>query len=396
MSDEAWFPHGDLPRNIAAFAAELRVLGFAVGPGETIDMLRALDAIELADRGAVEQGLLLVCCAGADEVEPFREAFERFFSPAPLGARQRLQPGEIGVLVREPASGPDQPTEARPDARDADPDEGAGGTASGERELVDDDAGAEPAAGISASRFSPLAGESAPPILDAGAVERLRPAAARLIARVCIGRSRRYRPVPRGPRFDFRRTLRASLQTGGEIAHPHWLGRPPRNPRFVVIVDGSRSMSVHAEPVLAFASALVKRTRRAEAFVFSTELCRVTDALRDGTVPPLAEAWGGGTRIGDSLATLLRAHGTRCLGTQTLVLIASDGLDVGDVPVLRDAMRELHRRSAGIVWLNPLLETPGYEPSAAGMRAALPYVSTFAWADDPAGFARLAETVTLR
>ena len=163
-----------------------------------------------------------------------------------------------------------------------------------------------------------------------------------------------------------------------------------------MIVDGSRSMSVHAEPVLAFASALVKRTRRAEAFVFSTELCRVTDALRDGTVPPLAEAWGGGTRIGDSLATLLRAHGTRCLGTQTLVLIASDGLDVGDVPVLRDAMRELHRRSAGIVWLNPLLETPGYEPSAAGMRAALPYVSTFAWADDPAGVARLAETVTLR
>ena len=59
-------------------------------------------------------------------------------------------------------------------------------------------------------------------------------------------------------------------------------------------------------------------------------------------------------------------------------------------------MRELHRRAAGIVWLNPLLETPGYEPSAAGMRAALPYVSTFAWAGDPAGFARLAETVALR
>ena len=36
------------------------------------------------------------------------------------------------------------------------------------------------------------------------------------------------------------------------------------------------------------------------------------------------------------------------------------------------------------------------EQSAAGMRAALPYVSTFAWAGDPAGFARLAETVALR
>ena len=393
---DAWFPHGDLPANIAAFAAELRGFGFAVGPGETIDMLRALDAIEIADRRSVEESLSLVCCACAEQVEPFREAFERFFSPAPLGTQQRNQPGEVGVLMRERTAETEEPTDLRPEERDEDPEEGEGGPAGGEQELVDGEGGAEPAAGLSASRFSPLAGEGAPPTLDADAVERLRPAAARLITRVRIGRSRRYRPVPRGARFDFRRTLRASLQTGGEIAHPHWLGHPPRNPRFVVIVDGSRSMSVHAEPMLAFAAALIGRTRRAEAFVFSTELRCVTDALRAGSVPPLAEAWGGGTRIGDSLAAFLRLYGARCLGTQTLALIASDGLDVGDVPVLRDAMRELHRRSAGIVWLNPLLETPGYEPSAAGMRAALPYVSTFAWADDPAGFSRLAETVAMR
>jgi len=64
--------------------------------------------------------------------------------------------------------------------------------------------------------------------------------------------------------------------------------------------------------------------------------------------------------------------------------------------VLRDAMRELHRRSAGVVWLNPLLETEGYEPTASGMRAARPYVTTFTSVNDPSGFARLSGMIRLR
>jgi uncharacterized protein with von Willebrand factor type A (vWA) domain len=64
--------------------------------------------------------------------------------------------------------------------------------------------------------------------------------------------------------------------------------------------------------------------------------------------------------------------------------------------MLRDAMRELHRRSAGVVWLNPLLETEGYEPTAVGMSAALPYVTTFTSINDQAGLARLSRLVRLR
>jgi len=78
------------------------------------------------------------------------------------------------------------------------------------------------------------------------------------------------------------------------------------------------------------------------------------------------------------------------------VMIASDGLDVGVPDMLRDAMRELHRRSAGVVWLNPLLETEGYEPTAVGMSAALPYVTTFTSINDQAGLARLSRLVHLR
>jgi uncharacterized protein with von Willebrand factor type A (vWA) domain len=59
-------------------------------------------------------------------------------------------------------------------------------------------------------------------------------------------------------------------------------------------------------------------------------------------------------------------------------------------------MRDLHRRSAGVVWLNPLLLTPGYEPTARGMKAARPYISTFASVDDAASLARLSRVVRLR
>jgi uncharacterized protein with von Willebrand factor type A (vWA) domain len=76
-------------------------------------------------------------------------------------------------------------------------------------------------------------------------------------------------------------------------------------------------------------------------------------------------------------------------------MIVSDGLDVGEVKILHDAMRELHRRSAGIIWLNPLIETPRYEPTATGMRIARPYVDTFACANDHISFARLARSIRL-
>jgi uncharacterized protein with von Willebrand factor type A (vWA) domain len=59
-------------------------------------------------------------------------------------------------------------------------------------------------------------------------------------------------------------------------------------------------------------------------------------------------------------------------------------------------MHTLARRCAGIVWLNPLADTPGYEPTAAGMRAARPLVSTFASVNDVDGFMRLVRAVRVR
>ena len=100
--------------------------------------------------------------------------------------------------------------------------------------------------------------------------------------------------------------------------------------------------------------------------------------------------WGGGTSIGESLRALLRRHGDRHVGAGTLVVSVSDGLDVGAPEALRESMRRLHSRAAGVVWLNPLLETPGYRPASRGMVAARPFITTFASVHMAGDLARLA------
>ncbi|MCH8186908.1 MAG: VWA domain-containing protein, partial [Chloroflexi bacterium] len=52
-------------------------------------------------------------------------------------------------------------------------------------------------------------------------------------------------------------------------------------------------------------------------------------------------------------------------------------------------MRRLQRRVRAVVWLNPLLGTPGYEPRSRGIRAVTPYVDYFVSAMDVSHLKRL-------
>jgi len=62
-----------------------------------------------------------------------------------------------------------------------------------------------------------------------------------------------------------------------------------------------------------------------------------------------------------------------------VVLIASDGWERedGGAGLLERQMARLAREAFAVVWVNPLKGSPQYEPLAAGMRAALPYVDRF-------------------
>ncbi|MCL6522681.1 MAG: VWA domain-containing protein [Firmicutes bacterium] len=367
------------------FAGALRRNGFLVGPAESADALRALAAVPIGDREQVREALRLVLSSRPEEAPVFDALFDAFFREPglpPAGEPALAEPDPLGRGAEEAGDGG-----AELGAAGAEP-EGARGDGSG-RPLK---ALYSPAEGMPG-------GEAAVP------PERLDEvlAAARALAlRVRLGRSRRWRPSRHGRRFAFRRTLRRSLETGGELRRPCWLGHPPRRPRFVLLLDASRSMAAQAGLMLQFGYALLRSAQRVEVFLFSTDLRRVTRELRAGgpgrlpTLRGLGAEWGGGTRIGAALERFVQTWGERLLGRETVVLILSDGLDTGEVERLERAMRELHRRSAGVVWLNPLLATPGYQPLARGMRAALPYVDTFADAHDVRALEALAGKLRLR
>jgi uncharacterized protein with von Willebrand factor type A (vWA) domain len=396
------YAFGGLPENLASFCALLRhEYAFRIGSGELLDAARALDIVDLSSEQAVRSALRTILTGTRDDVVAFDEAFDRFFLPRPGMHGRRAR----SALEREPGAGAGREgktTELRraPGAYDAEM-EAAAAAGTGPLtpiEMSDED---EAASTMRAS-YSPVSvarseSPEIPSIDDAWvAVARA------LVRRVQLGPARKWRPAARGRRFDLRRTLRASLQTGGEPLAPRWLARPRRQPRFIVFIDGSRSMNQYAGTALRLASALGRATRRVEVFTFSTALQRVTTDVQRasiGTVHrlhPLAKAWGGGTKIGASLAEFVRRFGERLLTTSTVVIVASDGLDVGEPETLRSAARAITRRSAALVWLNPLLETPGYEPTALGMSIARPFVTTFSAVNDLDGFVRLSRTLRVR
>jgi len=121
-----------------------------------------------------------------------------------------------------------------------------------------------------------------------------------------------------------------------------------------------------------------------ESFVFGTRLTRITrhlehedveQALRE--VSGAVMDWAGGTRIGESLLTFNTKWSRRVLGRGAMVLVISDGWDRGDVDLLRKEMARLQRSSYRLIWLNPLLGSPTYQPLTRGIQAALPYVDDF-------------------
>jgi uncharacterized protein len=392
------FPFGGLPENLTAFGAQLRErYGFRLGPRQIHDAARALQLISIADERAVRDTLRPILCGTVDETRVFDEAFSAFFYPGHASNRQtdrlvRRSSRADGAATAQSTYEATTALEKESAAADARLD------GSGFGDAISVEEAREEATGLLRSSYSPLAGEGTAPALS-GVDRAWRDAAAAFVRRVQTALSRRWRPAQRGPRFDLRRTLRSSLHTGGEPVLPRWRARPRLRPRFVVIVDGSRSMSAYSEAALRIAVALANVVRSIEVFAFSTELQRITPAIRRAAsgehvvLPYLRRAWGGGTGIGQCLHDFLHRFGERLIGRDTVVIIASDGLDVGQPDLLRQATADLRRRSAGIIWLNPLTETRGYEPTATGMSAARPFVSTFTWVGSASSLARLARVV---
>jgi uncharacterized protein len=394
------YPFASLPANLAAFCRVLnRDYHYRIGPRELQDAAHALEVVPIGSERAVRDALRPVLAKSRDNVLAFDNAFERFFhrraGHGPVDeATENVSLTARARRTRRPGAGRDGTFES-----EISTDPGAGDAIDVEPDY-DKELQSQTGARLR-TQYSPLDETGQSPEL--GPIDAAwRTAGRAFVRRIEAGPARAWRPAKRGRRFDLGRTLRSSLRTGGELILTRWRSRPRRRPRLVVFIDGSRSMSAYVGPPLRLAIALAGVTPDVDVFVFSTALRRITPDVRLAArgqprrLPVLEHAWGGGTSIGACLADFMRRFGERLLSPRTVVIIASDALDTGAPRVLRAAMERLHRLTAGIIWLNPLVETPGYEPTAAGMQAARPHVTTLTWVEGAAGLHRLARETRLR
>jgi uncharacterized protein len=209
-------------------------------------------------------------------------------------------------------------------------------------------------------------------------------------------RSRRRATGPPGSHVALRPTIAASRHTGWEPIELVRVRPVPKPRRIVMLCDVSASMGPQIPAYFHLMRALTV-VAGAEAFAFATSLTRLTSALRSrSTALAIEQATEevtdrfGGTRIAASVNALLRSHhGNAVRGG--IVVVGSDGWDSEPPRQMAVAMARLHRRAHRVIWMNPRLAAPGFEPEVGAMAAALPFCDAFLAADD---FRSLAAVVT--
>jgi uncharacterized protein with von Willebrand factor type A (vWA) domain len=196
--------------------------------------------------------------------------------------------------------------------------------------------------------------------------------------------SRRKKARTKSHAIDLGRTMRQSLRYGGEVIDLKRRGPKVGKTKMVVLCDISGSMDVYTKFMLQFLYGVQNGLRGVETLVFSTRLTRVTSLLRrrhiDAALDLMSETvqdWAGGTKIGLCMREFNDTMAPHMLTSKTVVVVISDGWDTGDTAILDAEMARLQARSPRIVWLNPLLGNPNYQPLCKGMHTALPYIHDF-------------------
>ena len=352
--------------NIVGFARALRAAGLPVGPGAVIDAMSALQAIDIGNRSDVFTTLEAIFVKRHEHALIFKQAFKLFFRaseewkhmldsvPLPDEAKKKPQAGSR--RVQEAMSQPrmtETPQHQEQDLR----------LSVSDKEIL---------------QKKDFAQMSAAEIAEAlRAVERMRLPQAELL-------TRRHRPDRRGLRLDLRRTLRASLRTGGDIIDIHRLGRIEKPAPIVALLDISGSMSEYTRLFLHFLHAITDARKRVSVFLFGTRLTNVSRALRQrdpdealASCSASVEDWAGGTRISASLHNFNKLWARRVLSQGAIVLLISDGLEREADSKLAFEMDRLHRSCRRLIWLNPLLRFGGFEAKAQGIKMMLPHVDEF-------------------
>jgi uncharacterized protein with von Willebrand factor type A (vWA) domain len=363
-------PEPEPDRLAVAFVRVLRGSGLEVPVDSLLAFVRAWEAVGNDDRTAVYWAGRATLVRAPEDVEAYDRSFRAFWEGQAL----------TGVEVPPPVIVP-----LAPDA-----EEGEDGT---EGEATD-------VAVLRWSRAEVLRDKDFADYTDEERAE-----AQRLIAAMRVRRarrpSRRRVPTSRIGRWpDLRRTTRSALRACGEPVERAFLDPGTRPRRVVLLLDISGSMEAHARALLRFAQAMVAGGTRVEAFALGTRLTRLTRELasRDpdralAAAAVAVEDWSGGTRLGACLREFNDRWGVPGLARGATVVVLSDGWDRGEPDLLAAEVARLGLVAHRLVWVNPLKASPGYEPLARGMAAALPHVDEFLEGHSLAALDRLAEVL---
>lgn len=348
----------DLPSRLVAFAGRLRERDLPANPSRTFDAARSLALLDLADAEAFRAALRVNLVASIDDYAAFDAAFDEFWLDSPSN----------------PAAAPVEDAPKAP----------------ADRVLPGGHRSASDIHRITNKDFADLTTDEA---------ATARQTVAALAPALVTSRSRRFERAPSGG-VDLARSLRSARRTHGEVLR--LARRRPQLGRLnvVALCDVSGSMDTYASWILQFLWALQAKTGSVRTFAFSTRLYDISPVLANKrfedvrlAVAATVPSWSGGTTIGACLGEFNERY-HQLVTPRTVVIIASDGWERGDVSRMAREIERIHRRARRVTWINPLKGRDGYEPLAKGMAAALPHVDDFLAANSLAALKRLALTLS--
>ncbi len=357
---------------VAGFIAHLRDNGLRLGVAEAETALSALNAVSATSPDQARRAMRAVCTGCKEEAEQFDALFDSYWMDAGR-VRQKVVPTPSNSISDDVHS-----------SRDA---KGSETSASGAATAPDGDDGAADSDGtgkLIATAARNLSRKDLRDLVRPEEIAEAEAVARRLGAALRDRRSRRRIAARKGDRLHFRKIIRHSLATGGEPLRLLRKQRPDRTRKILALCDVSGSMSVYAQIFLAFLAGLLRADTAADAYLFHTRLVRITEALRDkdamraiGRMSLMADGFGGGSKIGPSLALFADTYARRFVDGRSVVLILSDGYDTESPAIMDAALAKLKKRGCKIIWLNPLKGWADYAPVAEGMAAALPHLDLF-------------------
>ena len=355
-------PGAILTRNWLHFGQILRGLGFDAGPARMLPYLRALTVIDLRRADDLRTAVHVHFARRRDELAILDRALAAFLAAHSPG-------GELPVPSATAAT-----------------ERGGAATITGRQlRVLDEEGAAEGAEEQEVASYSQaeVLRQKDFDTLSAAEMAEIRRLIRLMRLPAGLTRSRRARAGGHD-RLDIRRLLRRSLRFGGELLVFSWKSPTLRPRPLVLLCDISGSMERYTRLLLNFTYALKSASTRVEAFVFATRLTRITRLLRSHDVDAAlnrvmasVDDWSGGTRIGEAIESFNRQYARRVLGHGATVAIISDGWDRGDAAQMRHAIAHLQRSCHRLIWMNPLMGAPGYEPLTLGLQAALPFVDDF-------------------